>query len=356
MFEQHDDTPEHAGQEDLSSHGLAARREYSHVRPEYEELATKVASILREAIRRRSLHPHSITFRAKDLDSFEEKAAKPDPDEPTKPNYPNPLSDIQDMAGVRVTTYFLSDVDVVDAIINEEFEILQRTDKSEALIKEDRFGYQSVHFIVRLKAPRTQLTEYKGIASRVCEVQVRTILQHTWAEIEHDIRYKSKVDIPPDIRRRFLNLAGLLEIADREFETIQREDERLRQEAEEKIAADNPRGVPITGPNLKLFLDKHMNPDARVSSWLYTFVARIAVAMGFDTLEQLIPAIESFDEQFASEHQWKSRPSPPSVLECMLFQYAPDRYLETHPWAKDEWFQGQFGEFARKLEAARGAA
>jgi len=344
-----DDEPE-----DLVAHGLAARREYAVVRPEYEELATKVASILREALRKNELQPHSITNRAKDLDRFEEKASKPDPDEPDKPKYPDALTDIQDMAGVRVTTYFLSHIGIVDQIITEEFEVLERTDKSEALIKEDRFGYQSVHFIVRLQAPRTQLTEYKKIASRVCEVQVRTILQHAWAEIEHDIRYKSKIDIPPDIRRRFLNLAGLLEIADREFETIQQEDERLRREAEEQIAADNPEGVPITGPNLQLFLDKHMNPDARVSPWLYTFIARIAMAMGFKTLDELVPVMGAFDEHFAASHQWRSRPSPPSVLECMLFQYAPDRYLASHPWGNDAWFQEKYVRLARLLAEKRG--
>lgn len=45
-------------------------------------------------------------------------------------------------------------------------------------------------------------------------------MQHAWAEIEHDLGYKSKAAVPQDVRRRFSRLAGLLEIADVEFQAI----------------------------------------------------------------------------------------------------------------------------------------
>ena len=48
------------------------------------------------------------------------------------------------------------------------------------------------------------------------------MLQHAWAEFEHDIRYKGTVpdDHAPDLNRRFALAAGLLELADREFTAI----------------------------------------------------------------------------------------------------------------------------------------
>ena len=46
------------------------------------------------------------------------------------------------------------------------------------------------------------------------EIQIRTVMQHAWAEIEHDLGYKSKEDIPDKYRRQFSILAGLIELAD----------------------------------------------------------------------------------------------------------------------------------------------
>ena len=68
-----------------------------------------------------------------------------------------------------------------------------------------------------------------------CEIQVSTILQDAWAEIEHDIVYKSPEDIPFRLRRRFACLAGLLEIADREFESLRQDEMVVRQAVQSRI-------------------------------------------------------------------------------------------------------------------------
>jgi hypothetical protein len=52
------------------------------------------------------------------------------------------------------------------------------------------------------------------------EIQVRSILQHAWAEIEHDLGYKSAVGLPGDVKRRFARVSSLLELADSEFSAI----------------------------------------------------------------------------------------------------------------------------------------
>jgi len=73
-----------------------------------------------------------------------------------------------------------------------------------------------------------KLSEYALFDKMKCEIQVRTILQHAWAEIEHDLVYKSPADIPFRVRRRFASLAGLLEIADREFESLRQDEMAVR--------------------------------------------------------------------------------------------------------------------------------
>jgi ppGpp synthetase/RelA/SpoT-type nucleotidyltranferase len=74
--------------------------------------------------------------------------------------------------------------------------------------------------LVRFKAPRTQLPEYERFGGIVVEIQVRTVLQHGWAEIEHGIGYKPEGPVGEDIRDRLLEIAGALRMADREFQRI----------------------------------------------------------------------------------------------------------------------------------------
>src|SRR5262249_19774054 len=109
----------------------------------------------------------------------------------------------------------------------------------------------------------------------VAEIQVRTVLQHAWAEIQHDIQYKSVTTIPVAIRRRFMALAGLLEIADREFQAIQDDDERLRQDARKSVDAGKLENVEITPDALKAYLDKRLGPDGRITSSAYDYEANV---------------------------------------------------------------------------------
>jgi ppGpp synthetase/RelA/SpoT-type nucleotidyltranferase len=200
---------------------------YVKVRESYSSFAEAVKKILEPAL---SGFPiHTIQARAKAFDSFAEKASKLH-SETNELRYPSPLTEITDLAGVRVITYVPRTVSDVEDVIRREFVVQERLDKDAALLGAGRIGYKSIHFLVRLKEPRTQAAEYSRFKDQTAEIQVRTILQHAWAEMEHDIQYKSDQQIPNELKRRFVALAGLIEIADREFESIQKEDERLRTE------------------------------------------------------------------------------------------------------------------------------
>jgi hypothetical protein len=83
-----------------------------------------------------------------------------------------------------------------------------------ALIKEDAFGYLSLHYICSLPFGKQWPNE---ICGKKFEIQIRTVLQHAWSVIQHDIGYKSDFGVPRDINRQFARLAGLLELADDEF-------------------------------------------------------------------------------------------------------------------------------------------
>jgi hypothetical protein len=213
-----------------------------------------------------------------------------------------------------------------------EFEILEEIDKSQELEDQEKFvGYQSVHYIVRLQPKRIQLPEYRRFNDLIGEIQVRTIVQHAWAEIEHDIQYKTLAVLPSAIRARFVQLAGLLAIADREFQAIQEEDQRLREAARESVAAGRLNEVEITADALKAYLDKRMGPDGRMKDWSYRWVAQILGKLGFTDFEQLDQVLNGLDDNELSRAVWGSRQGQISRFEDMLLAAMGERYLEAAP-------------------------
>lgn len=214
-------------QKAIKAHAEQNLLKYVAVRDLYASFADAIKKIIEEALKGSPIH--TVQSRAKDFESFSGKASKID-DETGALKYSDPLSEITDLAGVRVITYVPQTVKEVEDVIRREFNVQERLDKDAALLGAGQIGYKSIHFLVQFKESRTQATEYSRYSSLVAEIQVRTILQHAWAEMEHDIQYKSDQQIPNDLKRRFVALAGLLEIADREFQSIQQEDERLRTE------------------------------------------------------------------------------------------------------------------------------
>jgi ppGpp synthetase/RelA/SpoT-type nucleotidyltranferase len=125
---------------DFDAHRQAAVEQYQRVRLLYESFAGTVREILEQALRAASVKVASIEARAKTLESFEDKAATPAEEDPTRPKYPQPLVEITDLAAARVITFFLSTLQDVDRIIAAQFNVLERLDKPDTVkagIKED---------------------------------------------------------------------------------------------------------------------------------------------------------------------------------------------------------------------------
>jgi putative GTP pyrophosphokinase len=196
----------------------------------YETLSRKISALLEGLIRDEGLYVHSIHHRVKERDSLSDKLNKPDTSF-------KELGDLTDIVGVRVITYYNSDVDRVADIIRKEFTVdTEHSIDKRALLDPDRFGYLSLHYVVSLSKPYAKLKEYRRLLRLKAEIQVRSILQHAWAEIEHDLGYKSKYAIPIQMRRRFSQLSGLLELADYEFDGLRK---NLRDYSEEIASAQD---------------------------------------------------------------------------------------------------------------------
>lgn len=323
---------------DFNAHRRQAVEAYQRVRPLYEAFADIIRAVLVEALRAASINVASIEVRAKAVESFGDKAATPDESDPDQPKYRNPLKQITDLTGARIITFFPRTVEEVDQVINGQFEILEKTDKADILLKAEKLGYQSIHYLIKLTPNRVQLPEYSRCADLKAELQVRTILQHAWAEIEHDIQYKSVETIPTPVRRRFMALAGLLEIADREFQAIQNEDERIRQEARKSVEQGHLAQVEITGDALKAYLDKKLGPDGRMTTFSYEWTARILRTLGFTNFQQIDECIAPYDDDSLSRQVSGTRQGQLTRFELMLLASMGEEFMKRHQFQQYEWW------------------
>jgi ppGpp synthetase/RelA/SpoT-type nucleotidyltranferase len=320
----------------LEYHRQKAVDSYQAKRSIYEIFASEIERILRVALMRQNIKVASIEGRAKDVESFGKKASVPSPLNPELPKYKDPINEITDQAGVRVITFFPKTIDQVDQVVNTEFCVREKSDKADTLKLEDRFGYQSVHYLVSLKSDRTPLPEYAQFKDLIAEIQVRTILQHAWAEIEHDIQYKSSETIPTSIHRRFMSLAGLFEIADREFQAIQDDDKELRLEARNSVREGKLEAVEITPDALKAYLDKKLGPDGRMTNITYDWTTRLLLKFGFTNFRQIDDCIAGYNDDRVSRLAWGERQGQVLRFETLLLAGMGSFYIEKHPLAVDD--------------------
>jgi putative GTP pyrophosphokinase len=223
-------------------------REYDEAHGLYERFKDKLLVLLDDLLSRdSSIHLHSIDGRVKKRDSLMKKIQAK--------SYTH-LSDITDICGIRIITYYDEEVDDVARIIENEFEIDPDNSVDKRKKAPDTFGYLSSHYIVRLRPVRLQLPEYGRFSECQAEIQIRSIIQHAWAEIEHDLGYKSQKAVPPPVRRQFFRLAALLELADNEFTRLKDHITGYEQQVSEKLES-RPEELYIDNTSLSVFIKQN---------------------------------------------------------------------------------------------------
>ncbi|TET17198.1 MAG: hypothetical protein E3J75_03185 [Dehalococcoidia bacterium] len=217
----------------------------------YTSLSSKVADIIKENLEQSGIQYHSVTSRGKSLESFTNKAKSE--------KYSDPTNEIKDMAGIRVITYLETDVQKVVEVIEKLFDIdkTNSIDQSQ-LLGSDKLGYRSVHYVAKFTKSRCKLPEYKKYEDLPFEIQVRSILQHAWAEIEHDRNYKFSGKLPTQLERRFYLVAGMLECADREFVAIGEEIDKYKNTVVEELRKGDL-DIDINTASLKEYLSGKFN-------------------------------------------------------------------------------------------------
>ncbi|AIQ68375.1 GTP pyrophosphokinase [Paenibacillus graminis] len=129
---------------------------------------------------------------------------------------------IKDIAGLRITCSFISDIYQVSAM-------LQKQDDLKVLGVKDYIknpkpnGYQSLHLLVEVPVFLSDCQEH------VCvEVQIRTIAMDFWASLEHKIFYKYSQSVPEHLTRELKNAADKAYELDLQMERLHREIKEIK--------------------------------------------------------------------------------------------------------------------------------
>ncbi|MGA8612967.1 MAG: RelA/SpoT domain-containing protein [Xanthobacteraceae bacterium] len=171
--------------------------------PRHQRLTAGAQSLLENMLKKERIDFLSVTGRTKTTEGALEKIRRKE--------YRSPEQQLTDLSGIRVITYLEEQVDQISEVIRELFDIDEKNslDRTE-ILGDDRVGYRSTHFVCTLGKKRAELPEYEAIGSLKFEVQVRTVLQHAWAELAHDRSFKFGAALPTKIQRKLNLYSGML--------------------------------------------------------------------------------------------------------------------------------------------------
>lgn len=223
--------------------------EYDAMLPIYRRLERIVEISLQNIIDSNGLTVTAVSARVKSRESLAGKLA-------LKGDKYHSLGDITDILGARVITFYTDDVDRIAALTEKLFDIdWENSVDKRRLHDTDSFGYNSLHYICRLPKSIVNEPDCPQLNEISFELQLRTTLQHAWASINHDIGYKTDVEIPHFYMRQINRLAGMLEMADDEFSRIRTEINNYRRRVQQLVQNGKLDDVQLDGDTFRSYLE-----------------------------------------------------------------------------------------------------
>ncbi|MCQ2156253.1 MAG: hypothetical protein MJY57_03530 [Bacteroidales bacterium] len=290
---------------DISEYGLDLRcsmilEEYREYLPTFERMKEVVLDIIRKSLESNGVIVTACEARIKKEESLAGKLE-------LKGSKYLSITDITDVLGARVITFYNDDVDKIAALAENLFEIdwdnsvdKRRTHSIES------FGYMSLHYICRIPKTLFYDPEFPAINDIRFELQMRTALQHVWANMNHDTGYKSGLEVPVEYLRNLNRLAGMLELADDEFSRTRRLINDYRRRVQSLVADGRFDEVALNGDTFKSYME--LRPFEKVNSRIaainqaeihetpFSNYLNVFKSLGFQTLGDLEDLKKNYGE------------------------------------------------------------
>ncbi|MBD5532770.1 MAG: hypothetical protein HDQ98_11350 [Lachnospiraceae bacterium] len=258
----------------------------------YEQFSKDIEEIITKILKTKNIPYQSVCHRVKEKESYLNKSRNE--------KYTNPIEQITDMSGIRIISYTNQDVLSICKILRDEFCIDKNNSENKAdILETDKVGYLSIHYILQLSEKRLGLSEYKVYENLKCEVQVRTLLQHAWAEIEHDRNYKFAGVLPNEIKRRFYLVAGVLELMDCEFDKLSKDiDEYVKNM--KKAVSKGDYNLGIDSKSVEQYMLKRFDSEQNLQSCddgtiISEKVVEELVKFGYKTIQEIEDDLNSHE-------------------------------------------------------------
>jgi len=186
---------------------------YSKLAPAYEAPLAGIAGDIKNALISKGLNP-TIKYRIKSFESYFNKLLRR-----MRQNHGQcDPTGITDILGVRVIFPFLEEIEAAEKILRDSF-IISASERKGVNHSFREFGYEATHLMLNLDGRMVDLAEDEKISC--CEIQLSTILQDAWSEVEHELVYKAEFtpfDLP--LKRKLAALNANLTLADIIFQEV----------------------------------------------------------------------------------------------------------------------------------------
>lgn len=112
-------------------------------------------------------------------------------------------SEITDIAGIRITCSFVSDVYWIAEMLSKQADVTVLETK-DYIADPKTNGYRSLHLIVQVPVFLSEHTEHVTV-----ELQIRTIAMDFWASMEHKLSYKYDTNLPEHLAEQISTTAEI---------------------------------------------------------------------------------------------------------------------------------------------------
>lgn len=239
---------------------------------------------------------------------------------------------LTDMIGIRVICTFLEDISVILEQLKEIFDI-REIERKGADLNFKEFGYESIHVLIAIPEDCIPADIDDNLPlpnDLVCEIQIRTILQDAWAEVEHELIYKSEFtpfDMP--LRRKLASMNASLNLADIIFQEIRDYQKKLQDEMNERKLQFYNIADTITNEQLGVNVEKKELQIERINPYVRGTIDDLLLqAIHAHNAGEFDCAISIYTEII------ESKPSPNNIVLSVILKHRGMAYFTKNDYVQ----------------------